>query len=309
MKRTILLLSMLLFLVFTGCEKLFDGNHKTEKHANAYFPVPTKIKGTKSLSMIEDTLIINDTLSFYPLTAPMKNGLTLYYTFSDSAQDQSVNHLDGTVIKMNSNTKIGSTFNSMVEPTFIEVDDPNNQINKGHEFSLCAWYNNTYPSDDPQGIISRPYTDTTNGYSLTLSKSGREINFVPKTYSTGNGDTSSVMHYYLSHDGISPNGWHFVVIEYGKKIIPLQGPCWIVRLFVDGAIRDSALSIPNNTSFRSSLPLYIGKETVTQQEPWYYYSWIGASENYFYGGLDNIMVYNKMLSDVEVQALYKLRKF
>jgi hypothetical protein len=86
-------------------------------------------------------------------------------------------------------------------------------------------------------------------------------------------------------------GWRFVVGTYDNDFL---------RLYVDGELVAEHFVENNVTLENSDSPLYIGRECKEVDGP--------GTNRFFYGAIDNVMIYDYALSNSLVNILYSLKQ-
>lgn len=172
---------------------------------------------------------------------------------------------------------IGQAFRfATVSPVIMTVSSP---LDLNTNYTLSAWVN--VPLDGTKRAIikrgSSSASPTLQQYRLEINDSGL-IDFTTADGTTGDEDT---------YGSVPPNTWHHVlcVEDAGSK-----------RCYLDGV--QSGSTQTNNVS------AYVGAETL--QELGSDKTLTGTSPHAFTGGMDDVRVYNRVLSLNEIQALYKL---
>ncbi|WP_162628264.1 LamG domain-containing protein [Arcticibacterium luteifluviistationis] len=207
-------------------------------------------------------------------------GLVAYYPFNGNANDESLNSFNGVV---NGPTLTADRFgNAGKAYAFDGINDKISGSMDGNLFSehktISLWavlsgpgnYNPRMAGVGPAGFSAQYY-----GLILEGTASPRRIQFY--TYgSVADGYSTSLVQ--------NSTEWHNYVVTFdGSK----------VKIFIDGILDNETITSGTLTSFTNA---------VLQ---------IGYSDNnldWFEGKLDDIRIYNRALSDPEVQALYNLEK-
>jgi len=276
--KKILFISLLV-LCFC-CDKI-EYNNIVHYSTSCYFPVPSILNESnlKAFDSIEP-LIIAD------LSENLREGLIAYYPFDDSTKDESPNMLDG-IVKNGINEEI-AFFNDVADSTYIEIED-DSLLDFTGEFSLCVWFNNNHEEILPQGLLGKPRDDGGSGYYIMLARPferdslGKIIKTFPPKIIFGAKNICE----YSSIDLI--NGWHFVVGTYNKEFL---------KLYIDGNLVNQVFE--NNAVFQFDQSLYIGRECKDVD--------FAKTARFFYGAIDNVMIYDYALSDSAIVSLYNLRQ-
>jgi hypothetical protein len=202
------------------------------------------------------------------------DGLVAYYPFNSNALDESGNDNHGTV---NGATLIEDRFGK--KNSAYSFDGTGNKIvvqdvpllNFGKtEFSIGVWIKTIQTGIWKRIVTKRAHINTGNWYSLAVLNG--KANF--EIYARGNlGSISNV------NDG----HWHFLFIT--RNLFNFS-------MYIDGNIESTMVDEGRNLNSGMNTPLEIG---------------IWATESYggtFNGLMDDIRIYNRALSDSEIQQLY-----
>ena len=207
--------------------------------------------------------------------AALNDGLLAYYPFNANANDETGYGHDGMVY--------GAT---LTEDRFGDpnraylFDGINNYIEvppiEPTTFSLSVWIKTTYCpsyifSTDPEAF------NCNHGYRLRIGEDGHAVFLVDESGACK--DTSMIYSDILVDDG----NWHHIVAIYDYSL----------KLYVDGLLQSDTLD--SNYS-KTGQPLRIG---MTR-------SWDPPLRCLFLGKIDDILIYNRALSEPEVKALYNL---
>lgn len=150
------------------------------------------------------------------------------------------------------------------------------------DFSLAVW-TKTDSADKPQGIISKgnPYNRNGKGWIFSYRKIGTGNYLV---FMLNNGSPAPVTINRLAVD--LANKWHHVAVTVNRK--------GVVLFYLDGKLLKGKGG--NISSLQGG---YLGKDTVK----------IGkygrVNTNYFSGLIDNVQVWNKILSSGEIKDIYQ----
>lgn len=229
------------------------------------------------------------TLSFITLSLPPSVGLVAYYPFNGNANDESGNEKNGTVInaipavdRFGNITKAYCFDGNNGTERYIYSD-----IGKHDTITFCVWFRSPAPTTYYPHIIDY---GTSNTMFLELA-GDNPVYIVNGTVgivhagSTINDGPDFISH-VSSNDTYADNQWHFVVVSY----VPNN----MIYLYVDNQLVKTAAYSINNPS--DGL-LYIGREIDD----------IGASqihESHFDGSIDDIRIYDRLLTNYEIEELY-----
>jgi uncharacterized repeat protein (TIGR01451 family) len=143
-------------------------------------------------------------------------------------------------------------------------------------FSISAWANPAVTTQTSFAAIAE--TDQRTGLYLGVDTTGTQYKFIVNDAAGSSGTCGSSLG--CAQGGAVTSGWHLVSGTY-------DGAAAI--LYVDGAM---VVSDTANTPMSASLPLEIGRCSVTSA------AWNGA--------LDDLRLYNRALTALEVSSLYTL---
>jgi hypothetical protein len=205
------------------------------------------------------------------------NGLLAYYMFSGNAADSSGNFLDGAIhgSPVVTNDKLGHAngayfFNGNTD--YINIPSPNLTTNS---YSYAAWVKPS--TNDGLGFVISIGSDT--AYQALLISPFQD-GWTGGEY-LSNGDNS----YQTAGVNIDTSHWYHVVLTRDNSKI---------QLFVDGHKYDA---VPV-----SGAPVYGKNPTANIAKR------AGSASQYFHGAIDEVRIYNRVLTDSEVQTLYSVIK-
>jgi pimeloyl-ACP methyl ester carboxylesterase len=209
-------------------------------------------------------------------------GLVAHYKMDGNAQDASGNSNHGTA-------QNGVTFgtdrfgNTGKAASFDGVDDRisvnnHSSLNFSSSFTSTFWTKmNTWAEagNNARGIISKKPNDGSTGYVFYKDGySQSKVNFRMKG--------SSAIDYNFSNSDVIINQWEFWSMVYNST----SGK---VTIYKNGVL-DKTINTGNIGNMTNSSPFYIGFSET----------WSG----YFNGSIDDVRMYNRALSNVEVLTLY-----
>ena len=147
-------------------------------------------------------------------------------------------------------------------------------ISLANTFSVSAWINSKGAQSGYARILETQYT---TGLYLGIDSTGTKFKFI---VNGGSGATGKCgMAYGCAEGGKVATGWHLVTGVFDGAI---------ARLYVDGVeVATETFTAPANTNY----PLYMGR----------LYSSNGSGWN---GAMDEVRLYNKVLSATEVASLF-----
>jgi hypothetical protein len=205
-------------------------------------------------------------------SADLTTGLVAYYPFNGNANDESGNGYNGTV---NGPTLTTDRFGN--PNSAYSFDGINNYIGLANTsalnftsggFALAAWVNFSQNNSDNL-IIAKHNCGIISGYFLGAG------NF---------GGPSNVFNFYVSSDSrlrttetYNDGKWHLVVGVYDGST---------QYLYVDGVLKVSQAKTYVNTNTAN---ITIGS---------------GTNCGYFAGSIDEVRIYNRALSEAEIQEIY-----
>ena len=243
----------------------------------------TASNGSHSLTAIaRDTSHNTATSVVVPVTVnngvvgPPTVGLIGYWNFDEGsgsiAHDTSGSGYNGVVSgatwgtgKINSGLSFNGTTNYVVTPN----------IALGTTFSISAWVNSGGAAQG--GYVRIAETQYSPGFYLGTNASGTGYKVI---VNGGGGATGTCgAGYGCAEGGVVTSGWHLVTATFDGTT---------ARLYVDNAVAgsDTFLAPPN-----TNLPLYIGR----------YY---GGSSNGWNGTIDEVRLYSRALTAVEIGAIF-----
>ena len=207
------------------------------------------------------------------------NGLVAYYPFDGNADDETGNGNNGTVngasltTDRNGNANKAYSFDGVDD--FIRVENSNTLQNLNNNCTISAWvFANNYSITVAEIIpilAKSASSSSTNQFRLGYDKSSNAL------YSSINGTG-----YSANCPTVLLNSWyHIVVVHNGNQ----------TSFFINGI--EYNFTNTGNSTFDSSQPLIIGQDIE------------GLNEK-LDGKLDDIRIYNRALTDSEVEKLYKL---
>jgi len=156
-------------------------------------------------------------------------------------------------------------------------------------FTICAWIK---PKEASNGnyIFS---LDRWNGYKFQLQ--GGNLPFLTVMTTTGDHDQDD------GGASVQLGQWSHVVVSYTNGTM---------KFYINGALVKTANVTGDPTTLASPPPISIGNELpktaynlTDSSSPMAYYG-----GNYFIGTIDDLHLYNKVLSDTEVKSLYTMEQ-
>ena len=217
-----------------------------------------------------------------------KDGLVGWWPFNGNANDESGNGNHGTVngatLTNDRSGNVNSAYDFTKKDEYIEIDTKNGSFDN-QNYTISLWLrsqqNSTSTSGGPNvnpSIISRlPSGGTSADNPYTNSHADNWVIYEM------NGEIA-LSSYSGGMDGKSPN----ILGDYWINIIFIKEG-QTVKTFRNGKLMTSATN--SNTAFFKNYPLRIGRSQHTYWKD-------------YYGQLDDISIYNRALSEAEIQSLY-----
>ncbi|MFX0135517.1 MAG: LamG-like jellyroll fold domain-containing protein [Candidatus Hodarchaeota archaeon] len=207
-------------------------------------------------------------------------GLVAYYPFNGNANDESGKGNHGTV---NGAILANDRFGNSNKAFYFDGDGDNidcgdrSTLKISGDITVCAWVN--LQANSHGQVIVNKYNRTENkGWLLEIVSDGRAIFDGRPGY--GGEETSQSG---LSSQSVFDHNWCFLV---GQR----QGSDW--KIFFNGIL--SSQRVGSNEDFSNSVNLFIG---VQSDRP-------GDSAAFSKGSIDDIRIFNRALTDQEIQTLY-----
>jgi len=215
---------------------------------------------------------------------PLQSGLVAHYPFDGDASDVSGNGNNGTVMGGGTFTtdRFGNPNGAFSSTTTSYVNIPDSaSLDLQSAFTLSAWFKMDAVIHAYSALISKDYA---TAYSIGIDSGGNGICPAPsgtvRKMRLYVGPYPSVV--YFNSD-FSCNTWYHVAVTFDDSANQAQ-------LYVDGNLVDTqamTLSPLINTS-----PLGIGKD--------------GVHTDRFVGAIDDVRIYNRVLTSSEIAQLYTL---
>lgn len=219
-------------------------------------------------------------------------GLVAYYPFDGNANDESGNENDGTVdgatliTDRNGNPNSAYYFDGVND--FINVP-PSPILSVSHEFTISVWISPNYDNMELRSnyhIIkmggSKRDTRNTNYRIGLFDDAGISAQLVH--LGMGNGNTYYGYYMCNINEPIPEDIWTHVTATY-------NGENKTVKIFINGVINRTHLNVPKDP-ITGNWALRIGDD-------------YGGWKSFYEGLIDDIRIYNRVLSEAEVSALYR----
>lgn len=211
--------------------------------------------------------------------ADLATGLVAYYPFNGNANDASAYGVNGAANN-------GASYTTGVNGQAVHFDGVNDYVNipahssrsfHANSFSVVFWFRTT--EQDFGYMLDSRSSSPERGYSMIIHTSGPGVVWAPQNDSEVYPGPSVGPKNNSYQDG----NWHMVA--------GLREPSSIA-IFLDGALVERK-PIPANLNVDAAFPIYVGKRFYTYNQ----------AESYT-GDLDELRIYNRVLSASEIQQLY-----
>ncbi len=216
--------------------------------------------------------------------ADLNDGLVAYYSFSGNANDYSGNGNNGTVVGATlANDRFGNTASAYYFDGTDDYISANGILTPNQtSITISAWFNGTtyIPDQNTKAIVEQSDNNGVDaGFTLHLKESNNGNSVARFVVNDSIGGRNDVM-----TGDIIYNTWNNVVSVYDGTV---------QQIYLNGTLimstqNEGAIVNPLNTS------LFIGRSDPRH---------VGGETAYFEGYLDDIKIYNRALSDSEIQQL------
>jgi cell division septum initiation protein DivIVA len=213
----------------------------------------------------------------------MKEGLLAHFPFDGDAQDYSGNHLHGQVFGAKlTKDRFG------VENKAYQFDGVDDYIKVNHHQSLnqlplsVSLWLKSEGNQKESGIISKYYAAAWNGWQL-MEFDGQLVPWYLRSYRPKNVIIGKYGESKSFETSFTQNIWNHVVCVFSKS----GG-----EIYLNNKLADSKTWTGQPSAPTSQYPLYFGK-----------YS--GVSNGFFEGKIDDVRIYNRALTEVEIVSLYE----
>ena len=201
----------------------------------------------------------------------LNQGLVAYYPFNGNANDESGNSRNGTV-----QGSILTEDRKGVPNQAYSFNGLNNNILAtngilGNKFSISVWIKNEFADINRHEIIDFGNTLTNQGFVVYISDNKLTC------------DVSDIYGKFTSNS-CTPNVWHHCVL------ISENG---LVQIYLDNSFK-SSYNFPNMNITGTNFSI----GSIFYNNPTYGYSW-------FNGVIDDIHLYNRVITEDEIKALYE----
>ena len=221
------------------------------------------------------TILLMTMLPYLLQSQTITDGLWAYWSLDNDATDFTTNQTDGTLhsilpaIDRNNNLNSALYFDGNA---YIDFGD---RLDVGlNDLSICAWFkdNGTSSNIERTIIAKSDYSSKDSRYAIIIQNGVIHVFF-------DYGPNVNL----IGSQIVSDNKWHFVSVTFDR-----DGEA---KLYIDGILDNSGdISESKDIDMQASWPLQIGQ-----------YSGYGLN---FLGYIDEVSMYNKVLSESEIHTLY-----
>lgn len=231
------------------------------------------------------SLLIIGTLTKQSI-AGLNDGLVAFYPFNGNANDESESGNNGTVygatLTIDGFGNVNSAYHFDGINDYISVQD-NDSLDLSNIRTIGAWYRMLPKTGDENNTILGKYrSDTINedGYIIIDNQlpDNNKLRLWAKDGLGGGSVPPEIIGYNFGT-------WRHVILVIENNQ---------VKSYIDG--KYNGTGYPMNNSLGNSNPLLIGAGL----------NHLSQVYNYFYGDIDNIRIYNRVLSESEIQQLYDI---
>jgi hypothetical protein len=236
-------------------------------------------KGSRIFNLLCLGLIVVNFMFISIASADITTGLVAYYPFNGNANDESGNGNNGTVYGATLSTDRFGNPNSAYY--FDGINDyikaSANNLPNG-ERTVSLWFNAPIVSNNP--VFLGYGGSSTCGTSWFMGVG-------PYYFVTSHCDVNLLKYYYPQE----PIGaWYHYVVTTGSN--------W-TKIYINGVEKASNTTFINNTVVTGT-DLSIGVDVNTQG----FAPYTDPNVGYFVGSMDDVRIYNRALSDTDIQELY-----
>jgi len=228
-------------------------------------------------------LVLSILFSTTAIAQDLGMGLTGHYTFDGNLTDESALLIQGTGLEVTPVQGIDGSDNSAFSfdgnTSFIDLTINDREIED--EFTISAWIKTT--SSKRQFVIGK-YNSNANGYFLGVENG---VAFLGGRSRNGNADFVQVYGQKILNDG----EWHYIVGTASENEWRVKADC------NEFTVNDTGFNIQ---SLDCDDPLVIGV--------WFQGNGFGEFRN-FEGSIDEVRIYNRVLSDDEISLLCNIGVF
>jgi hypothetical protein len=235
--------------------------------------------------------------NFMIRSASSQSGLVGYWSFDEGsgtvAYDESGNNNHGTIYGATWVPRLypwwtygGNALNFDGVNDYVDVTNESSfDFERTNSFSICAWINPSTMSDTYKAIFSKMTNDWV-GYTFYISYSTEGYNPNALGFIMSNTNSFNDLVVYTPDNSIS-TGWQFVCVTYSGTS-NTNG----VSFYINGISQQKEVRRDGLTS-----------GVLNNNNPKIGYLEVMAWPNYFNGTIDEVRVYNRVLSDEEIRQL------
>jgi hypothetical protein len=215
-------------------------------------------------------------------------GLVAYYPFDGNANDYSGNKYHG-IVKGSATLTKDQFGNSNSAYHFdgnskIVVNSLNKFPEKDDKFAVSVWFKRTGGWDHYQGIVNNGYYDN-GSWEIRMGHENEGTKLGGGIATEKSPDQWDYMDSYASQ-----NEWHHVVMSYDRTSL---------SFYLDGVAQS-----PRNINEKDTGNIIVKNTPLTIGQ-----AGIGVEDNYFFGVIDEVRIYNRPLPSSEIQNLYQSKNF
>ncbi len=222
----------------------------------------------------------------------LKNGLVAYYPFNGNAKDASGNGYDGVAINVTLTSDRNNVNNAayLFNKSSIDLGVLPKLGNAPSTFTKSVWIlaDGNQNNFCKMPILSKRQNDSDKWFSFGGGGNGTvDVPWKEQAYffADGGGYASGIANAAYSSSKTIDNKWHHLVAIKDKNSL---------RLYFDGNLESSKT---DNLEINSSSNMTLGYQAV----------WGFECEKYFFGKIDDVGIWNRVLSNEEIQYLFKNR--
>ncbi len=214
----------------------------------------------------------------------LSSGLTGYFPFNGNAQDASPNAINGAGYSLTPTTGrdgvTNSAFHFNGSSSWVDCSTDNRGIT--NQVSICAWVKTTDTAFG-QWVAGKYSFDEEKGYAMTIGNS--QNGFIGQVAIGGRDGTGNYHASGYSTTKVNDGNWHCLVGIAANQ-------SW--EIYVDGNLENSTAGSTVNLATSTNEPFTIGWHTNPNFPFW------------MNGDLDNVRVYNRALTECEIDSLCPL---
>lgn len=286
-------------VTFTSVENQSASDTITTPSASTHYNYTISYEGGTSVTVaLSDTFQLEERDVTIGSSVNLTNGLLAWYPFNGNANDESGNGNDGGLVNNpntandrfnNSNTSF--EFNGVDQYIEISKGNISSEINSlSDAITISAWYKidqSGIPNNIEGTIIARrDFTSNPNGERHHFNLGVRPNDDYVFSTTRGFNDEFYIEHYGNMTNLSIVSVWHHIAITFDSQTGEL-------RSYIDGNLGET-------NSYNKKLAIYdhwinIGATRRNNGNPIF---------SFFHGNIDDIGIWNRALTDAEIQALY-----